>query len=414
MLNALASTTTKERFSQLDGDAVMPSSRFLFLNLGHSIDHLFMLMFPAVAALAATDLSASYGEVLSLATGSFIAFGVFSLPMGWLADRLSREFMMTVFFLGIGVAMIFTSFSNEIWQIFGSLILVGMFAAIYHPVGLAMVSQGGGDIGRRLGVNGVWGNMGVAASALLVGVFADFAGWREAFLLAGGLSILIGFGWIRNIRNIVVDTSANKKQLTVPALNWQRVLLVVAITTTIGGFIFNSMTVSLPKVLDDRLAVFAMSATEVGAIASIVYASAAFTQVLVGRAIDKYSIKPIFLALVAGQAITLYLAITADGWLMVAIAVLVMVMVFGQIPINDTLIARYTPDAWRGRVYSVKYVLSFTVSAAAVPSIAWLYEGAGGFTTMFTLAAIAALIITVTVAFMPSGNPSSDSLEPAE
>ena len=392
----------------------MPSSRFLFLNLGHSIDHLFMLMFPAVAALAATDLSASYGEVLKLATGSFIAFGVFSLPMGWLADRLSREFMMTVFFLGIGVAMIFMGFSAETWQIFGSLILVGMFAAIYHPVGLAMVSQGGGDVGRRLGVNGVWGNMGVAVSALLVGVFADFAGWREAFLLAGGLSILIGFGWIRNIRNVVVDTSANKKQLTVPALNWQRVLLVVAITTTIGGFIFNSMTVSLPKVLDDRLAVFALSATEVGAIASLVYASAAFTQVLVGRAIDKYNIKPIFLALVAGQAITLYLAIMADGWLMVAIAVLVMVMVFGQIPINDTLIARYTPDAWRGRVYSVKYVLSFTVSAAAVPSIAWLYEDAGGFTTMFTLAAIAAFIITVTVAFMPGGNPSSDSLGPAE
>ena len=414
MLNALASTTTKERFSQLDGDAVMPSSRSLFLNLGHSIDHLFMLMFPAVAALAATDLSASYGEVLSLATGSFIAFGVFSLPMGWLADRLSREFMMTVFFLGIGVAMIFTSFSTEIWQIFGSLILVGMFAAIYHPVGLAMVSQGGSDIGRRLGVNGVWGNMGVAASALLVGVFADFAGWREAFLLAGVLSILIGCGWIQNVRKMVADTSANKKKLNAPAPNWQRVLLVVAITTTIGGFIFNSMTVSLPKVLDDRLAVFAMSATEVGAIASIVYASAAFTQVLVGRAIDKYSIKPIFLALVAGQAITLYLAITADGWLMVAIAVLVMVMVFGQIPINDTLIARYTPDAWRGRVYSVKYVLSFTVSAAAVPSIAWLYEGAGGFTTMFTLAAIAALIITVTVVFMPGENPSSDRLEPAE
>ena len=121
----------------------MPSSRFLFLNVGHSIDHLFMLMFPAVAALAAADLSASYGEVLKLATGSFIAFGVFSLPMGWLADRLSRELMMTVFFFGIGVAMILTGFSKEEWQIFVSLILVGMFAAIYHPVGLAMVSHGG-------------------------------------------------------------------------------------------------------------------------------------------------------------------------------------------------------------------------------------------------------------------------------
>ena len=392
----------------------MLSSRFLFLNVGHSIDHLFMLMFPAVAALAAADLSASYGEVLKLATGSFIAFGVFSLPMGWLADRLSREFMMTVFFIGIGVAMILTGFSNEEWQIFVSLILVGMFAAIYHPVGLAMVSQGGGDVGRRLGVNGVWGNMGVAASALSVGVFADFAGWREAFLLVGAISIIIGLGWIRNTRRTLEGRGESRKKLNEPALNWRRVLLIVAITTTIGGFIFNSMTVSLPKVLNDRLVDFAMSATEVGAIASFVYASAAFTQVLVGRAIDKYSIKPIFLALVAGQAVTLYFAIMADGWSMVAIGILVMVMVFGQIPINDTLIARYTPDEWRGRVYSVKYVLSFTVSAAAVPSIAWLYEDTGGFSTMFTLAAIAACIITVTVAFMPGGRPSSSRLRATE
>ena len=388
----------------------MSSSRFLFLNVGHSIDHLFMLMFPAVAALAAADLSASYGDILKLTTGSFIAFGIFSLPMGWLADRLSREFMLSVFFIGIGLSMLLTGLANEQWQIFCSLILVGIFAAIYHPVGLAMVSQGGGDVGRRLGVNGVWGNMGVAASALSIGVFADFAGWREAFFIAGGLSIVLGLGWIRITRGVIAESSQNKKKTNSPSVNWQRVLLVVAITTTIGGFIFSSMTISLPKVLDDRLAGFSMSATQVGAIASIVYAFAAFTQVIVGRAIDRYSIKPIFLALVAGQAVSLYFAITASGWSMVAISVVIMIMVFGQIPINDTLIARYTPDAWRGRVYSVKYVLSFTVAAAAVPSIAWLYEDAGGFATMFMLASFAAAVITLTVAFMPGGNTSIQKL----
>lgn len=389
----------------------MPSSRFLFLNLGHSIDHLFMLMFPAVAALAATDLSASYSDVLRLATGSFIAFGVFSLPMGWLADRFSREFMLTVFFIGIGVSMILTGLATEKWQIFSALVLVGMFAAIYHPVGLAMVSQGGGAVGRRLGVNGVWGNMGVAASALSIGVFADFAGWREAFFIAGGISVILGFGWIQITKGIIVEGLSNKKKVNNPSINWKRVLLVVAITTTIGGFIFNSMTVSLPKVLDDRLADFSMSPTEIGAIASMIYASAAFTQIVVGRAIDRYSIKPIFLILVAGQAVSLYFAIMASGWTMIAIAVVVMIMVFGQIPINDTLIARYTPDAWRGRVYSIKYVLSFTVSAAVVPSIAWLYEDAGGFPTMFMWAAIAAAVITITVTFLPGGNPSVQKVD---
>lgn len=379
----------------------MPQSRFLFLNIGHTIDHLFMLMFPAVAALAAVEFGATYGEVLTLATGSFIAFGVFSLPMGWLADRFSREFMLSIFFFGIGAAMILTSFAQERWQIVAALTLVGMFAAIYHPVGLAMVSQGGGEVGRRLGVNGVWGNMGVAASALSIGAFADFAGWREAFMLAGALSIMLGFGWVRVSRATGLEAGAKKKQGGTPAIDWKRVLVVVLITTTVGGFIFNSMTVSLPKVLVDRLADFSLTATEVGAIASAVYASAAFTQVVVGRAIDKYSIKPIFLALVAGQSVALYLAVSASGWMMVVIAVFVMILVFGQIPINDTLIARYTPDSWRSRVYSVKYVLSFTVSAAAVPSISWIYSDYGGFPTMFTYAAAAAVVITLTVAALP-------------
>jgi MFS family permease len=379
----------------------MPYSRFLFLNIGHAVDHLFMLMFPAVAALAAVEFGASYGEVLRLATGSFIAFGVFSLPMGWLADRFSREFMMTVFFFGMGCAMILTGLAQETWQVVATLSLVGLFAAIYHPVGLAMVSQGGGEVGRRLGVNGVWGNMGVAASALSIGAFADFAGWREAFLLVGATSILLGFGWMRVIRSTSVEAGGAKKKAGSPSVDWKRVLVVVMVTATVGGFIFNSMTVSLPKVLSDRLMDFSLTATEVGAIASAVYAAAAFTQVVVGRAIDKYPIKPIFLTLVAGQAIGLYLAVSASGWTMVAIAVVVMVLVFGQIPINDTLIARYTPDSWRSRVFSVKYVLSFTVSAAAVPSISLMYDAFGGFSTMFTCAALAAVVITLTVATLP-------------
>ncbi len=389
----------------------MTGTRFLYLNAGHAIDHLFMLMFPAVAALAAADLGAGYGELLTLATGSFIAFGAFSLPAGWLADRFSREIMLSIFFIGIGGAMILTGLVTESWHIAVTLTLVGMFAAIYHPVGLAMVARGGGDIGRRIGVNGVWGNMGVAASAISIGLFADFAGWREAFLTVGLVSIVLGIGWTRLTRTDRLAGEGARKSDTSPSPDWKRVLAVVFVTTTIGGFIFNAMTVSMPKVLDDRLAIYQLSATEVGAIASLVYAAAAFTQIAVGRAIDRYAIKPIFLGLMAGQAIALYAAINSEGWAMVAIAVLVMVMVFGQIPINDTLIARHTPDAWRGRVFSVKYVLSFTVSAAAVPSISWLYDSGGGFPTMFALAAGAAVIITFAVAALPGRQRTA--LEPA-
>ena len=72
---------------------------FFFLNLGHLYDHLFILIYAAVAALAlpaAFDLS--YAELILYATPGFIAFGAFALPAGWLADRWSRRGMMIVFF----------------------------------------------------------------------------------------------------------------------------------------------------------------------------------------------------------------------------------------------------------------------------------------------------------------------------
>ena len=391
----------------------MNPRRLLLLNLGHALDHLFMLLFPAVAALAAADIGNSYGSVLVLATGSFIAFGVCSLPAGWLGDRWGRDRMMLIFFTGIGCASILTGFGTSFWHLAASLTLIGMFAAIYHPVGIAMVAKGGGNIGRRLGVNGVWGNMGVAASALAIGAFVDFAGWRAAFFLLGGLSILAGFFWTRLQPEAPAETVQSRgADHGAPAAGWQRVLLVIGISAAIGGFIFNSMTVALPKVLDDRLASLAYSATEVGAIASAVYALAAFSQIVVGRAIDKHAIKPIFLAVTAGQAIALFVAVNLDGWAMVAASVAVMVLVFGQIPINDTLVARYTPDRWRGRVYAVKYVLTFTVSAAVVPGLSWLYDAGGGFPAMFLGAAIAAAIITAAVTLLP--RPSSAAIAAAE
>lgn len=380
----------------------MNPRRLLLLNLGHALDHLFMLLFPAVAALAAADIADSYGSVLMLATGSFIAFGACSLPAGWLGDRWGRERMMLIFFTGIGGASILTGFATSFWHLAASLTLIGVFAAIYHPVGIAMVAKGGGNVGRRLGVNGVWGNMGVAASALAIGAFVDFAGWRAAFILLGGLSIAAGVFWMRLRPEATAETAQSRgADHGPPAPGWQRVLLVIGVSAAIGGFIFNAMTVALPKVLDDRLVSFSYSATEIGAIASAIYAFAAFSQIVVGRAIDRHAIKPIFLAVTAGQAVALFVAVNLDGWAMVAASIAIMILVFGQIPINDTLVARYTPDRWRGRVYAVKYVLTFTVSATVVPGLSLLYDAGGGFPAMFLGAALAAVIITSAVLLLP-------------
>ena len=131
-----------------------------FINLGHLLDHLVMLVFPTVVLALAREWDRPYSELLPLALGGFIAFGAFAIPAGWLADHWSRYKMMAVFFFGIGVSLFLTGFAQSAWQIGVGLFVIGMFAAIYHPVGLAMVTQKWRNTGMRLAVNGVWGNLG--------------------------------------------------------------------------------------------------------------------------------------------------------------------------------------------------------------------------------------------------------------
>lgn len=389
-------------------------TRFLFLNAGHAVDHLMMLVFPTAAVFMAAEMGATYGELLFLSTAGFIAFGACSLPAGWLADRWSRESMIGLFFIGIGAAAAVTGLAQGRMQIAAGLLAIGVFAAIYHPVGIAMVSQGGGAVGRRLGINGVWGNMGVAAAPLLTAFLCEVYGWRTAFVVPGLLSVAIGGLWILHCRSgaglaATAAGTAARKASTQPSAQWKRILAIVFFATAVGGFIFNSTTIALPKVFDERVMALTEGASAAGGLIALVFALAAFTQVAVGHLIDRYSIRLVFLVLTLGDVAVFVLAAEASGSVMLALALAMMMLVFGQIPITDTLVARNTPEHWRARAYSVKYVLSFLVAATVVPAISRLHGSTGGdgFTTLFLICAAGAAAIAVAVAFLPAPRPAA-------
>ncbi len=185
---------------------------FLMLNMGHFLDHLFTLVFATVAALALhREWGLSYAELVKFATPGFFAFGVFSLPAGWLADKWSRDGMMSLFFIGIGFASIATSFARTPTEIGIGLFVVGIFAAIYHPVGLAIVVEKWRGTGMRIAVNGVFGNLGVASAALITGYFIDHGGWRIAFLVPGVVSILVGIAYTTLMWDVIRHPPAAKR-----------------------------------------------------------------------------------------------------------------------------------------------------------------------------------------------------------
>ena len=237
---------------------------FLLLNIGHFLDHLFMLIFATAAALAlGREWGVGYAELIAYATPGFVAFGVFAVPAGWLADRWSRDGMMVVFFLGVGAAAMLTSLAGSPLEIGAGLFLIGVFAAIYHPVGLAIVTMKWRDTGMRIAVNGVWGNLGVASAALVTGFLIDQVGWRMAFILPGIFSIAVGLVYLAlRWRGVSEDRAARRAagaQKSAPAMDdafrrlLMRVSALVFLTTAITSIIFQSTTFALPKIFEERL-----------------------------------------------------------------------------------------------------------------------------------------------------------------
>ena len=162
-----------------------PSRVITFVNAAHFIDHYAMLIFAAAVIIMGPALGMAYSELLPYATPGFVAFGAGSLITGWLGDRWSRRHMMVIFFVGIGVSMISVGFVSTPLQLGAALLAIGLFASIYHPVGTAMIVSYADKLGREMGLNGVWGNLGVASSALVTGVIGQYLGWRWAFIVAG-------------------------------------------------------------------------------------------------------------------------------------------------------------------------------------------------------------------------------------
>ena len=387
---------------------------FLLLNVGHFLDHLFMLIFATVAALTLTrEWGLGYADLLTYATPGFFAFGVFALPAGWLADRWSRDGMMSVFFIGIGLAAIATAFARTPFEMAVGLFVVGVLAAIYHPVGLAIVVQKWKNTGMRIAVNGVWGNLGVASAALVTGYFIDHGGWRTAFFVPGVVSILIGIGYsvlrwseITQPRaRSVAQAPARELPSDVKAM-LLRVSMIVFLTTAVSSIVFQSTTFALPKVFDERLGGLAISATALGQLAFLVFALASIGQLIVGHFLDRLGPRTVFMAAAALQVV-FFMAMPGLVDLPAFICALgFMLAAFGQIPINDYMIGRLADGQWRARIYGVRYVVSFTVLAAALPLIAFIYEN-WGFDVLFRVLALSAAVILAAVSLLPQRLPAT-------
>jgi MFS family permease len=367
-----------------------------FLNWAHALDHFVILIYPTVVIQLQVTYERSYSELIALSTASFIAFGLFSLPAGWLADRWSRRSMMAAFFVGCGASLIAAAFAPSLTVLAVALFALGIFAAIYHPVGTAMVIEAATHRGRTMAFNGVCGNIGISLAAVVTGVLAEALSWRGAFLFPGIVCVVTGFVYLWLIPEEQRHSTARNSAPDVPlsATVAAAIFGLFIVVALCAGLVFNTLSVALPKIIDERVSNLRLA--EIGGLTTAVFICGAVAQLTVGRLVERFRLHVLFAALAILQFIGVVWSAYASGTTVLFALAFTMTAIYGQITVNDLIIARYTADAWRGRVFAVRYFLTFMSSGVAVSMIAFLY-GRGGFPLVLSSTAFLALAFLLAV-----------------
>ena len=339
------------------------------LNIGHALDHLFLLIFAAAVVAISADMGlAQWQDLMPYGAGAFLMFGLGSLPAGRLGDLWGRRAMMLVFFFGIGAASILTAFAQNTWQLALSLALLGAFASIYHPVGIPMLLERSANPGATIGFNGLAGNLGVAVAAMLTGFLIQWFGWRVAFILPGVLAMVCGLVFARSCpkeQSAPAQRQGGAK-VRLPAPLLARALVVMTAAAVTSSVLFNFTTNGNGPLIAERFAGVVQDPGTLGLLLALVYAVASLAQLVVGHLINRFALKRFFLFMVMAQIPMLVWASQVQGWWLLAALTGVMVFIFGAIPFTDFMIARYVDDRVRSRVSGMRLGVSFAVSSLSV------------------------------------------------
>ena len=384
----------------------------LLLNIGHAVDHMFLLIFAAAVGTIATEFGyARWVDLMPFGVGAFVMFGLGSLPSGRLGDLWGRRRMMLVFFFGIGASALLTALAQNAWQLAATLTLLGVFASIYHPVGIPMLVQTAPNPGAVIGVNGLAGNLGIAVAALLTGLLIKWLGWRAAFAVPGLVSIALGivFALVCPPEPEAPARRTGARPRPLPPALLARVFAVMTAAAVTGSLLFNFTTNGNAQLLAERFRGILDDPAMLGALLAGVYAVASLAQVVVGRLIDRYMLKPLYLWITLAQIPLLALAANAQGWWLLAALLGTMIVIFGAIPFTDAMIVRYVDDANRSRVAGVRLTLSIGISSLAVWLLGPFVKGLGFSALLWTMALIAACTAAV-VTLLPDQRSVEEAL----
>jgi len=378
-----------------------------FCGVGHFYAHFYMLLFPSLALWIRDDFGLSLPETLNLGFLMYLLFGILAVPMGFLADRWGHRKLLVAMLVGMGGSSLVCAASPGPQTLRLGLAGIGFFAAIYHPVGIGLISKCCRNRGRALGNNGVWGNLGIGLAPVLGGTSCYLWGWRPGFGLFGGILVLVG-GLMMAVRideEPVSHGEASSGQATAAGGNLVYFILMLACMALLG-LCYRGTVVSVPGYFEQRIhalrGLFALKpgidltashAFGTTLLVSGIYLFGIFGQMTGGRLADQMDLRKAYLMFHAlswpfmvlmGFLSEMPLFLAGMGYLFFSL---------GMQPIENSLVAHLTPVHLRSLAYGLKFILVLGMGSFAVKLVKWILLHQRPETVYFVQAGFIAVVV---------------------
>ena len=369
----------------------------VFACLGHAWFHVLTALFLTLVLLLGPAWQRPYDELIALWTLGALMLGLGAPLAGWCSDRWGETRVMVACYLGMGLGVIACGLATGPLSLKLALALVGLFGAIYHPVGTAWVVKNAKARGKAIGILGVCGGLGAAAASLVAGGLGDWLGWRAAFAIPGVLSLLLGLALLAlYLGSVVLDRDSDlAAQVEPKSREVRRAFMVLALTMSLTSVVYYAFTTMLPKWLESEIGerlgdgIFGL-----GVMVSAIYLVATFAQLIGGHLADRGSAKTVYVVSYALKLAALLLAAELGGWQVVMIAIVVLFMFDVGAPVENVLIARFTPNRRRGLAYGIRNGIAIVAAPLGVQLVAWLFDPQAGFAPLlFVLAGLVGVVL---------------------
>ena len=357
----------------------------LFTFAAHFMFHFYELAFPALAIPLVLSLHMDLEEVLKLGFPMYLAFGLFSLPWGFFADRVGNRIALIICFFGTGIGAVMTVLATSPTGIMLSLAVIGLFAGICHPAGMGLISLGVRNRGMALGVNAIAGSVGLTAAPFIAGFLNWAAGWKAAYLAAAIFTFFWGVVMLfaKIDETPLIHEHEKKTTFKKGYKTYLPAIILFFTIVTLGGLTYRINIVVLPAYLEWKASFLsqylhfytpATATLAAGMLTSVIYIVGILGQLFGGRMADRHELRRLYLLFnVISLPLVILMAYAQEQSLFVVSAFYVF-FALGIQPIENSLIAKFTPQRWRSTGYGFASVLIFGVGSLAVYLVAWVKD----------------------------------------